>query len=102
MRVDANRQKLDGLLSSPEKAITSASDASRTTRGTSAIEGSRPELQLRVEALLKVLPEEPLVRTERIREVAARLAEGGYVTELAAYQTSAAILGTEGTAGSEV
>jgi hypothetical protein len=101
MRVDANRQKLDGLQSSPEKAIVSASDASRGARGASVTEGSRPELQLRVEALLKVLPEEPLVRSERIREVAARLAEGGYVTELAAYKTAASILGTERTTGSE-
>lgn len=94
MRVDGNRQKIDGLQASPDKATVSASDFARLKSGVTSAEVPRPELQLRVEALLRVLPVEPDVRTDRVREVATRLAEGGYVTQLAAYKTSAAILGT--------
>ncbi len=94
MRIDANRQSLEAQQISSDKLLSSASDASRAGKAGSNLVESRPDLRLRVEALLKVLPDEPAIRTDRVRAVATRLADGGYVTELAAAKTSAAILGT--------
>lgn len=99
MRIDPRHSSPETVRPFGKPTSSPSGEATSSGRANSNLESlTRPEIQLRVEALLAVLPNDPPVRAERVREVAARLAEGGYVTEVAARETAAAILDAAPTA----
>ena len=92
MRIDAAHQNLESTKLSAEKTRQGSNDVAAQKGSHAPVTALQPELHLRVAALLNSLPDEPPIRADRVREVASKLANGDYETELAARQAATAIL----------